>query len=146
VAALLSANPGLSSILDSEPFFKSGPSDPPPDLVKELVTTVLPHLTVLSATVPEAKKLLDAVGDTPVNYPQGMGDVMAMGNKLRDLGPKYIIIKREMLDEPSEEDEKARAMTTLHYVLCGGGEPKMSASRCENEQRVFGVSYSIPGK
>jgi len=108
--------------------------------------TVLPHLTVLSATVPEAKKLLDAVGDTPVDYPQGMGDVMAMGNKLRGLGPKYIIIKREMLDESSEEDEKGRAMTTLHYVLCGGGEPKMSASRCENEQRVFGVSYSIPGK
>lgn len=130
------------SVLDAEPFFKTGePALPKPKIVEALRKDVLPYISVLSATVPEAMRLLEDAG-VPVNYPRGMPDVQALAKTaVTELGPQFVIIKREFLDE----DDGA---TTLHYVLAGGGaEPAvMSTSRFENPQRVFGVSYSIPRK
>ncbi len=137
VSSILKNRLRLSSVIDVEPFFKTGPA-PKLELVTALTKDVLPLITVLFATVPEVKTLLDEAG-IPADYPKNMDDVVAMANTLRTLGPKYVIIKREILEEGD-------GTTTLHFVLCGGAEPQMVASRIENPRRLFGISYSIPCK
>ncbi|KAM3493369.1 hypothetical protein MY3957_003282 [Beauveria namnaoensis] len=123
-------------ILDMEPFFKTGP--PPQEAVlSALKDGILPSTTVLCATVREAKALLDNAG-IPIDYPQSMQDVQTMGQAVQRLGPDYVVMKREILGEND-------GMTTLHYVLCGGGEPQVVTCRFKNPKGYFGVSYSIPG-
>lgn len=111
---------------------------PKPELLTVLRKEILPSLTILSATVPEVKALLDEAG-VAVDYPKSVQDVLTMANALRSLGPEYVIIKREIL-----EDDKR--MSLLHYVLCGGTEPLTATSRVENSKGFFGASYSIPRK
>ena len=84
------------------------------------------------------KALLDEAG-VATDYPKNMGDVVEMAKTLRSLGPKYVIIKREIFDEIGKT-------TTLHFVLCGDEEPVIVNSRFENPESVFGASYSIPCK
>jgi len=127
---------GVKCVLDAEPFFKCGPP-PQAETIAALRKEILPYVSVLSATVPEAKQLLDNAG-IPIDYPKSIADVGLMAKALLDLGPEYAIIKREILDETGD-------MTTLHFVLCGSGlEPVTVASRHKNPRKFFGVSYSIP--
>ncbi|KAL6827235.1 pyridoxamine kinase [Trichoderma sp. SZMC 28015] len=135
VAKTLQQNEHLMTVLDAEPFFKTGPA-PKQETITALRQEILPSVKILSATVPEVKALLDEAG-IPVDYPKSIQDVQSMANTLRSLGPEYVIIKREMFEE-------ADGMTTLHFVLCGGEEPLIVASRFENPRRLFGASYSIP--
>ncbi|KAH8901560.1 Ribokinase-like protein [Thozetella sp. PMI_491] len=135
VSGILKDRQQLSSVIDAEPFFKTGPA-PTAELVTALTKDVLPSITILFATVPEVKKLLDEAG-IPADYPKNMDDVVSLANTLRKLGPKYVIIKREILEEGD-------GTTTLHFILCGGAEPQVVASRFENPKRLFGISYSIP--
>jgi hypothetical protein len=93
---------------------------------------------VISATVPEAKQLLDDAG-IAVEYPKSMEDVKALAKSVQGLGPKYALIKREIFDEDAKK-------TTLHYVLCGSDECVVAASTFENVRGVTGLSYSIPCK
>lgn len=72
-----------------------------------------------------------------VEYPKDMADLPVMGVALRRLGPKYALIKREIINE-------AATKTGLHFVLCDGEEPKMSHSVWENPKGFFGASYAIP--
>jgi hydroxymethylpyrimidine/phosphomethylpyrimidine kinase len=99
---------------------------------------LLPLTTVLSATVPEAKLLLDDAG-IAVEYPKSLEDIKILAKSVQALGPKYVLIKREIFDERVRK-------TTLHFVLCGPGEPVMAASTFENVRGVAGLSYSIPCK
>ncbi|RKU45224.1 hypothetical protein DL546_001321 [Coniochaeta pulveracea] len=124
--------------LFSEESIKTVSDDfaPKPELLTVLRKEILPSLTILSATVPEVKALLDEAG-VAVDYPKSVQDVLTMANALRSLGPEYVIIKREIL-----EDDKR--MSLLHYVLCGGTEPLTATSRVENSKGFFGASYSIP--
>ncbi|KAL7913107.1 pyridoxamine kinase [Trichoderma velutinum] len=135
VAKGLQQSEQLMTVLDVEPFFKTGPG-PKQEAVTALRKEILPSVKILSATVPEVKALLDEAS-IPVDYPKSIQDVQSMGNTLRSLGPEYVIIKREMFEE-------ADGMTTLHFVLCGGEEPLIVTSRFENPKRLFGASYSIP--
>ncbi|KAL7937840.1 pyridoxamine kinase [Trichoderma chlorosporum] len=135
VSRSLRQNTQLLSIMDVEPFFKTGPP-PKQELITVLRKEIFPSLKILSATVPEVKALLDEAG-IPVDYPKSIQDVQSMANTLRSLGPEYVIIKREVFEESD-------GMTTLHFVLCGNGEPLTVTSRCENPKRLFGASYSIP--
>jgi hydroxymethylpyrimidine/phosphomethylpyrimidine kinase len=125
----------LISVMDVEPFFKTGPA-PKPELLTALRRDILPSINILSATVPEVKALLDEA-EIPVDYPKSVQDVLTMANALRSLGPEYVIIKREILEDGNK-------MTLLHYVLCGSTEPVMVNSRSENPKGMFGASYSIP--
>jgi hydroxymethylpyrimidine/phosphomethylpyrimidine kinase len=61
---------------------------------------------VLSATVPEAKLLLDDVG-VPADYPKSMEDVKSLAKFVQALGPRYVLIKREILDEKSQKNDPA---------------------------------------
>lgn len=94
-------------------------------------------MTLLSATVPEVKALLDEAG-IAAEYPKNMEDVVQMAKTTQSLGPKHVIIKREIFDEGSKT-------TTLHFVLAGEGEePVIKSARFENPKGVAGTSYSIP--
>ncbi|KAM6480968.1 pyridoxamine kinase [Trichoderma sp. SZMC 28011] len=135
VAKSLQQSEHLMTVLDAEPFFKTGPA-PKQETVTALREEILPLVKILSATVPEVKALLDEAG-IPVDYPKSIQDVQSMANTLRSLGPEYVIIKREIFEETD-------GMTTLHFVLCGGEEPLIVASRFENPKKLFGASYSIP--
>ncbi|UNI22935.1 hypothetical protein JDV02_008779 [Purpureocillium takamizusanense] len=126
----------LVSIIDTEPLLKTGSPESAAIHVAALREEILPSIDVLSATVPEAKILLDEAS-IPMPYPQSLDDVKSMANALRRLGPKNVIIKREVFDESD-------GMTTLHYVLCGGADPIMATLRFPNPTRFFGASYSIP--
>lgn len=146
VSQLLQQNsPDLVSVMDVESFFKTGPAPPKPEVVAALWKDLLPSITLLSATVPEAMRLLEDAG-VPVHHPRGIPDVQAMAKTLaKELGPQYVVIKREFIDE----DDGA---TTLHYVLVGGGASAdaealvMATSRSENPSGEFGASYFIPCK
>ncbi|KAJ4145433.1 hypothetical protein LMH87_004284 [Akanthomyces muscarius] len=100
-------------------------------------TLILPHATVLCTSVDEALALLDDAG-APVPHPRGIPDIQLIGIALRHLGPEYVVIKQEFLDE----DEQT---TTLLYVLCGPQEkPTYDRLRCANPGLVVGASFSIP--
>lgn len=134
---------GRMSVIDVEAFFKSGTSGSKPDVVAVLRRDVLPSITLLSATVPGIMHLLEDAG-IPAGYPRGIPDVQALATTVAQaLGPQYVIIKREFIDE---ED----GATTLHYVLAGRGAnaqpPVMETFRVANPRRVFGASYAIPRK
>lgn len=88
-------------------------------------------------------QLLEDAG-VPADYPRGIPDVQALAKSLaQNLGPQYVVIKREFIDEDD-------GVTTLHYVLVGGGAdaepPVMVTSRFENPTRVFGASYYVSCK
>jgi hydroxymethylpyrimidine/phosphomethylpyrimidine kinase len=50
-------------------------------MLTALIERVLPSTTVLSATLPEAKALLDTA-KVPIDYPSSMQGVATMGNAL----------------------------------------------------------------
>lgn len=86
-------------------------------------------------------QLLENAG-IQAEYLRGIPDVQAVAKTLaQSLGPQYVIIKREFVDEDD-------AATTLHYVLVGGRAdaepPVMVTSRSKNPKRVLGASYYIP--
>ncbi len=123
------------AVVDTEAIFKTG-RPTPPSVLSSAREKLLPLTTVLSATVPEAKLLLDDAG-IAVEYPKSMDDVKTLAKSVQALGPKYVLIKREIFDEDARK-------TTLRYVLCGPGEPVIAASNFENVRGVTGLSYSIP--
>ncbi|KAJ4401586.1 hypothetical protein N0V82_010859 [Gnomoniopsis sp. IMI 355080] len=121
------------SVMDVEPFFKTSPAPPKPEVVAALRKELLPFINLLSATVPEVMELLKDAG-IPANYPRGIPDVQAMAQALaRNLGPQYVLIKREFVDEEG-------GATTLHYVLAGcSAEPAVmvtSQARFQNPKRI----------
>ncbi|KAK8912852.1 hypothetical protein H634G_09292 [Metarhizium anisopliae BRIP 53293] len=126
--------PRMACVLDMEPFLKTGQEIPNGVLVA-LIEHVLPAITILSATVGEVMALLEGAS-IEAGFPTGIQGIVALGKKLQSLGPRYVIVKREIFDEPEQT-------TTLHFVLCGAGEPVVERLRCENPKGVLGVSYSI---
>ena len=123
--------------MDAEAVFKTD-YPCPAAVFKSVREKLLPLTTVLSATVPEVKRILDDAG-IPVEYPKSIEDVKLLGKSLQALGPQYVLIKREIFNEEAKK-------TTLHYVLCGTNDPVVSALTFENVGGVTGLSYSIPRK
>ncbi|KAG4439014.1 hypothetical protein IFR05_005530 [Cadophora sp. M221] len=138
ISSALQLCKNVPCVLDSEAIFKAR-YQITPEIISAVREKLLPFTTVLSATVPEAKLLLDNAG-IPIEYPQDMEDVKNLGKTLLPLGPKSVLIKREIFDEFAKD-------TTLHFVLCSANEePLVDASRFPNPDCVTDMSYSIPGK
>jgi len=137
VAKALDKSNHTAVVVDTEAIFKTG-RPTPPAVLKSVREKLLPMATVLSATVPEVKLLLDDAG-IPVEYPKSIEDVILLAKSLQALGPRYVLTKREIFDGGAIK-------TTLHYVLCGPEDPVVAASTFENVVGVMGLSYSIPGK
>lgn len=135
VSDILHQKPQLISIMDVEPFFKTGST------AEARIAHGAPkgYPAINHHPFCDRPRSQGTVGRgwNSVDYPKSVQDVLTMATVLRGLGPDYVIIKREIL----EEDEN---MTLLHYVLCGIAEPLMVTFRCENPKGTFGASYSIP--
>lgn len=133
----------MDSILDLRLVYKSGPGAPKADVFAGLQEDLLPHITLVYATVPEVMQLLNSAG-IPTNHPRGIPDVQAMAKTLaQKLGPRYVAIHREFVDE----DDGA---ITLHYVLVGSSSdaqpPTLATFRFENPRQLTGASNCIPCK
>lgn len=124
-------------VLDVEVVFKTK-LPTPPELVTAVREHILPLTTVLIGTVPEVKALLDDAG-VDIGYPQNMEDVEKLGKSLRDIGPKYVVIKREMFDEASKK-------STLHFLLATEAESVMAAYQFDNDRARMGLSYHLARK
>lgn len=61
----------LPSVIDLEPIFKTRPA-PKPELIIALIKEILPYVTIVSATIPEVKAILDEAGIV-TDYPKNMG-------------------------------------------------------------------------
>lgn len=108
--------PRMACVLDMGPFLKTGHMQEIPNgVIVALIEHVLPSITILSATVGEAMALLEGAS-IEAGFPTGIQGIVALGKKLQSLGPRYVIVKREMFDEPEQT-------TVLHFLLCGAGEP-----------------------
>lgn len=138
ISSVLQKCNNVHCVLDSEAIFKSRQKITP-EIISAAREKLLPFTTVISATVPEAKLLLDNAR-IPIEYPQDMEDVKTLGKTLLSLGPKFVLIKREIFDGVARE-------ATLHFVLCTNTkEPLVLASQFSNPNCVTGMSYSILGK
>lgn len=137
IASALQTSNKILTVVDTEAILKTG-RPTPPSVLRALHEKLLPLTTILSATVPEAKLLLDNAG-VPAEYPKNMDDVKTLAKAVRTLGPEWVLIKREIFDGKEMK-------TTLHFVLCGEGEPLVVGSRFENPGGLTGLSYQIPSK
>ena len=128
------------AVVDTEAIFKTG-QPTPPAVIKAVREELLPLTTILSATVPEAKLLLDDAG-IEVEYPKSPADVKILAAAVRKLGLEWVLIKREIFDEKTR-------MTTLFWVLCGeedGVTKEVVGNRTFGNEGGMGVSYSIVGE
>lgn len=133
----------LESILDLRLLYKSESGTQNADMFARLQEELLPHITLVYATVPEVMQLLKSAG-IPANHPRGIPDVQAMAMTLaQKLGPQYVVIHRQFVDV----DDGA---ITLHYVLVDGSSdaqpPVLATFRFENPRRLTGASNCVPCK
>ncbi|KHO11240.1 hypothetical protein MAA_11055 [Metarhizium robertsii ARSEF 23] len=111
--------PRMACVLDMEPFLKTGQEIPNGVLVA-LIEHVLPSITILSATVGEVMALLEGAS-IEAGFPTGIQGIVALGKKLQSLGPRYVIVKREILTSPSRR---------LHSISCSAALGNPSWSDC----------------
>lgn len=64
----------------------------PHEAIAQLSQHLLPHTTILTPNIPEATLLLTQNGQQ-VNEIQSVSDVEAMGRKIQQLGPKWVLVK-----------------------------------------------------
>ncbi|KAJ3476275.1 hypothetical protein NLG97_g9180 [Lecanicillium saksenae] len=122
-------------VLDMERWFHTDMDPSRDDALAAFCSHILPHTSVLCATVDDALSLLEHAG-APVPPPRGIPDIKLIGITLRHLGPTYVVIKQEFVDE-------GEGVTSLQYVLCGPQEePAYDRLRCKNPNAVAGASYS----
>lgn len=90
----------------------------PHEAITQLSQHLLPHTTILTPNIPEATLLLTQNGHQ-VGEIQSVSDVEAMGRKIQQLGPKWVLVKgghmpfREDLKVAKTDDEKEIVVDVL---------------------------------
>ncbi|OMP82669.1 putative hydroxymethylpyrimidine/phosphomethylpyrimidine kinase 2 [Diplodia seriata] len=64
----------------------------PENAVEILIAQLLPVTTLLTPNLPEAQLILKSIGKS-VGEPQSVDDIVAMAKAVRELGPKYVLLK-----------------------------------------------------
>lgn len=65
----------------------------PHDAIRELTAHLLPHTTVLTPNIPEARLILSEAG-TPLSKDiTSVDDLEAAGRRIQALGPKWVLVK-----------------------------------------------------
>lgn len=64
----------------------------PEDAIETLIAQLLPLTTLLTPNLPEAQLILQRAGKD-FGEPKSVGDLVAMANAVRELGPKYVLLK-----------------------------------------------------
>ncbi|KAL7946867.1 Phosphomethylpyrimidine kinase domain-containing protein [Trichoderma barbatum] len=79
-------------VVDPVMVSTSGAQLLPHEAIAQLSQHLLPHTTVLTPNIPEATLLLTQNGHE-VGEIQSVADVEAMGRKIQELGPKWVLVK-----------------------------------------------------
>jgi hydroxymethylpyrimidine kinase/phosphomethylpyrimidine kinase len=64
----------------------------PQAAVSTLISNLLPLTTILTPNLPEAMLLLETAG-VEVKHPEHVEDIVAMAHKIRELGPRWVLLK-----------------------------------------------------
>ncbi|KAK1238032.1 hypothetical protein MKX08_002611 [Trichoderma sp. CBMAI-0020] len=79
-------------VIDPVMVSTSGAQLLPHEAISQLSQHLLPHTTILTPNIPEATLLLTQNGHQ-VGEIQSVSDVEAMGRKIQQLGPKWVLVK-----------------------------------------------------
>ncbi|KAH8592569.1 pyridoxamine kinase [Bisporella sp. PMI_857] len=96
-------------ILDIEILLKEVSVETKNTILSAIREDILPHVTLLLGTVPDLKAIFENA-DIDILYPQNMADVTAFARTAQSLGPKNVLVKREIFDDEA-------GLTTLHFLL-----------------------------
>ncbi|KAI4665108.1 uncharacterized protein J4E79_003408 [Alternaria viburni] len=81
-----------TSIVDPVMVSTSGSQLLPESAIETLIQHLLPHTTLLTPNLPEARLLLQTAGyDIP--DPKNVDDIVSMAQHVRSLGPKWVLLK-----------------------------------------------------
>jgi hydroxymethylpyrimidine kinase/phosphomethylpyrimidine kinase len=119
----------------------------PADAVKVLIEHLLPLTTILTPNLPEAKLLLQTAGQV-CEGPKTVDDIVAMAKSLRNLGPKYVLLKGGHIPlnkdrvVPSDEAERH----TVLNVLAGEAETVVIENSYLRSKNTHGTGCSLACK
>ena len=119
----------------------------PQEAVRELRELLLPHATVLTPNVPEAKLLLSNAGK-PVQNPQNIDDLINLAKSVQSLGPKYVLVKGGHL--PFKQDGTIASTDAekelVIDILFGEGKVARIDSRYQKSKNTHGTGCSLACK
>ncbi|KAL7919902.1 Phosphomethylpyrimidine kinase domain-containing protein [Trichoderma austrokoningii] len=105
-------------VIDPVMVSTSGAQLLPHEAIAQLSQHLLPHTTILTPNIPEATLLLTQNGHQ-VGEIQSVSDVEAMGRKIQQLGPKWVLVKgghmpfRKDLTVAKSDEEKEIVVDVL---------------------------------
>ncbi|ROT42078.1 phosphomethylpyrimidine kinase THI20 [Sodiomyces alkalinus F11] len=110
-------------VIDPVMVATSGAELLPRQAVRELISDLLPHATVLTPNVPEARLLLSEAGQSPPEI-RSVEDLETIGRAARSLGPEWVLVKGGHTPMTSgllvaETDDEREVVVD---VLCGPGD------------------------
>lgn len=116
----------------------------PEAAVTTLIDNLLPYTTLLTPNLPEAKLLLKSAG-VDVPDPQNVDDIVAMARKIRERGPKWVLLKgghlpltRGHLVSKEETDREV-----VLNVLVGESEVALIESEYLQSKNTHGTGCSL---
>jgi hydroxymethylpyrimidine kinase/phosphomethylpyrimidine kinase len=117
------------------------------EAIRELREHLLPHTTILTPNVPEAKLLLADAGITTED-PKSVDDLISVAMSLQSLGPKYVLVKGGHLPFTKEgkvaetEEEKKFVVDVLYG---DGGETRIETAY-QKSKNTHGTGCSLACK
>lgn len=119
----------------------------PREAVRELRELLLPHATVLTPNVPEAKLLLSDAGK-PVPDPQNVDDLIDLAKAVQALGPKFVLVKGGHL--PFKKDGTIASIDAERVlmidILYGDGQVTKIETKYQKSKNTHGTGCSLACK
>jgi hydroxymethylpyrimidine kinase/phosphomethylpyrimidine kinase len=117
------------------------------EAVRELRELLLPHATVLTPNVPEAKLLLSNAG-THFNDPQNVDDLVDLAKAVQSLGPKFVLVKGGHL--PFKKDGTIASTDAerelMVDILYGEGQVTKIETKYQKSKNTHGTGCSLACK
>lgn len=116
----------------------------PSSAIRELRELLLPHTTVLTPNVPEAKLLLSDAG-TVVEEPRNLDDLKKIAKEVQSLGPRYVLVKGGHL--PLQKDgtvaTREEEKELMVDILYGEGVVTEIRTRYQRSRNTHGTGCSM---
>lgn len=116
----------------------------PESAISTLIEKLLPLTTVLTPNLPEAELLLKIAG-VNTKAPENVDDIVSMAKRIRQLGPKYVLLKgghlpftKGRLVSKGEEEKEI-----VLNVLVGEDEVTMMESGYLHSRNTHGTGCSL---
>ncbi|KAG4027765.1 hypothetical protein MFRU_027g00580 [Monilinia fructicola] len=144
VAKALKRHHVKALIVDPVMVSTSGSQLLPSSAIRELRELLLPHTTVLTPNVPEAKLLLSDAG-TVVEEPRNLDDLKKIAKEVQSLGPRYVLVKGGHL--PLQKDgtvaTREEEKELMVDILYGEGVVTEIRTRYQRSRNTHGTGCSM---